>query len=113
MVMVKQTMKKMNRMKESEIEEEPEPERVQEERRNAIAVVSGAVNGVNILPDEWLAIKYQRDWYVGQFLEYDEEVDLIHIHFLKKVSSSSPIRFVWPELQINGKEDKAYVEESK
>ena len=63
-------------------------------------------------PDEWLAIKYPRGWYVGQFVEYDEEDDLILFHFLKKVSSSSTNRFSWPELEINGREDKAYVEES-
>ena len=58
-------------------------------------VISVAVSGVNVVKDEW-KVAYDRDWYPGQFVKFDEEQEM-KIHFVRR-SSSNRYWFVWPEL---------------
>ena len=41
---------------------------------------------------------FDRTMYLGQFIEYNMEDDVTHIHFVEKSSLSSGNSFVWPEL---------------
>ena len=49
-------------------------------------------------------------WYPRQFLQYCKEEELIKATFLH-YSSSCSNAFVWPQMQINGKEDKSWIAE--
>ena len=50
-----------------------EDESIEKERSRLITVISVAVSGVNVVKDEWIAVTYDRDWYPGQFVKFDEE----------------------------------------
>ena len=77
-----------------------EDESIEKERSRLITVISVAVSGVNVVKDEWIAVTYDRDWYPGQFVKFDEEQKEMQIHFIHR-SSSNRYWFVWPELSNN------------
>ena len=74
-----------------------EDERIEKERSHITTVISVAVSGVNVDKDEWIAVAYDRDWYPGQFVKFDEEQEEMQIYFAHR-SSSNRYWFVWPEL---------------
>ena len=74
-----------------------EDERIEKERSHITTVISVAVSGVNVVKDEWIAVAYDRDWYPGQFVKFDEEQEEMQIYFAHR-SSSNRYWFVWPEL---------------
>ena len=59
-----------------------EDERMEKERFHIITVISIAVSGVNVVKDELIAVAYDRDWYSGQFVKFDEEQEEMQIHFV-------------------------------
>lgn len=51
-------------------------------------------------------------WFPAQFICYDQEQEELHANFLHR-SQSNKNWFVWPQYELNGLEDKAWVTESK
>lgn len=49
-------------------------------------------------------------WYPGQFIQFDTEQEELNVNFLHR-SSSNPKWFIWPQLQVQGTEDVAWVSE--
>ena len=88
-----------------------EDERMEKERSHLITVISVAVKGANVVKDDWIAVAYDRDWYPGQFVKFDEEQEEMQIHFVHR-SSSNRYWFVWPELS-NDVPDISWVNEGE
>ena len=65
---------------------------------------------ISLQPDDWIAVDMGSTWYPGQFVEFDSEQEELQVNFLQR-SLSNPKWFVWPLLQVNGEEDKAWVTE--
>ena len=74
-----------------------EDERLEKERFCIRTVISIAVSGVNVVKGELIAVTYDRGWYSGHLLKFDQEQDEMKIHFVHG-SSSNRYWFVWPEL---------------
>ena len=72
-----------------------EDERIEKERSHIITGISVAVSGVIVVKDEWIAVAYDREWYPGQFVKFEEEQEEMQIHFVHR-SSSNCYWFVWP-----------------
>ena len=64
-----------------------EDEGIEKERSHITTVISVAVSGVNVVKDEWIAVTYDRDWYPGQFVNFDEEQEEMQIHSVHRSSS--------------------------
>ena len=88
-----------------------EDERIEKERSHLITVISVAVSRVNVVKDEWITVAYDRDWYPGQFVKFDEEQEEMQRHFVHR-SSSNHYWFVWPELS-NDVPDISWVNEGE
>ena len=88
-----------------------ENERIEKERSHITTVISVAVSGVNVVKDEWIAVAYDRDWYPGQFVKYDEGREEMQIHFVHR-SFSNRYWFVWSELS-NDVPDISWVSEGE
>ena len=88
-----------------------EDERIEKERSQLVTVISVPVSRVNVVKDEWIAVAYDRDWYPGQFLKFDEEQEEMQIHFVHR-SSSYRYWFVWPEVS-NDVPDISWVNEGE
>ena len=69
-------------------------------------------NVPDIQKDEWIAVNMGSIWYPAQFEMYDAEQEEIQAFFLHR-SSSNLKWFIFPQFQINGKEDKSWVSEDK
>ena len=74
-----------------------EDERLEKERFCIRTVISIAVSGVNVVKGELIAVTYDRGWYSGHLVKFDQEQDEMKIHFVHG-SSSNRYWFVWPEL---------------
>ena len=74
------------------------------------SIVSNPVPDLKI--DEWVAVDMGSFWYPAQFIQYDKEEELLEVTFLHPSISTSE-QFVRPQMNINGKEDKAWVSEGK
>ena len=81
----------------------------EKERLDTTKSISVAVSGVDVVKDEWLAVAYDRDWFPGQFVQFDKEQEEMQIHFLHR-SSSNRNWFIWPELS-NDLPDVSWVPE--
>ena len=44
-----------------------------EKERSHITGISVVVSGANGVKNEWIAVAYNRDWYPGQFVKFDEK----------------------------------------
>ena len=86
-----------------------ENEGIAKERSHITTVISVAMSGVNVVKDKWMAVAYDRDWYPGQFVKFNEEEMQIH---LVHRSSSNRYWFVWPELS-NDVSDISWVSEGE
>ena len=51
-------------------------------------------------------------WYPAQFETYDMEQEELYVNFLH-CSPSNSRWFVWPELEIDGEEDKSWISEDR
>ena len=51
-------------------------------------------------------------WYPAQFERYDAEQEELYVNFLH-CSPSNTGWFVWPQLEIDGEEDKSWISEDK
>lgn len=72
-------------------------------------MIQHGLHKCDIEKDEWLAIAFDRDWFLGQFVERDEDEDKLKFNFVEKSSLSSSNTFVWPEL--SGKQpDTSWIE---
>ena len=85
-----------------------EDEGIEKERSHITTVLSVAVNGINVVKD---AVAYDRDWYPGQFVKFEEQQEEMQIHFAHR-SSSNCYLFVWPELP-NDVPDISWVSEGE
>ena len=65
-----------------------EDERIEKERSHSITVISVAVSGANVVKDKWTAVAYDRDWYPGQFVKFDEGQEEMQIYFVHRSSSN-------------------------
>ena len=46
---------------------------MEKERSHIITVISVAVSGGIAVKYEWITVAYDREWYPGQFVKFDEE----------------------------------------
>ena len=59
-----------------------EDERIEKESSPITTVISVTVSGVNVVEYMWIAVAYDRVWYLLQFLKFDEEQQVMQIYFL-------------------------------
>ena len=62
--------------------------------------------------DEWIAVDMGSVWYPAQFESYDAEQEELYVNFLHR-SPSNTRWFVWPQLEIDGEEDKSWISEDR
>ena len=73
-------------------------------------ILSVIENTPDLQTDDWIAVDMGSSWLPGQFIKFDMEQEELHVNFLHR-STSNKKWFVWPQLQLNGSEDKSWVTE--
>ena len=99
---------------DSSSEDEEEEEVIDSESREK--VTTDILSKLECLPDlqkdEWIAVDMGSVWYPAQFESYDAEQEELYVNFLHR-SPSNTRWFVWPQLEIDGEEDKSWISEDR